>query len=86
MGMLGLNLPPGQMCVRTLVSGVCVKSVCGYERENREGGRGGGLLYTCLHSKRIAHLRGSVEDVLRFPGVNILQRCRCVSRLMGSVL
>lgn len=83
MGMLGLNLPPGQMCVRTLVSGVCVKSACGYERENWEGG--GGLLYTCLHSKRIAHL-GSVEDVLRFPGVNILQRCRCVSRLMGSVL
>lgn len=55
--MLGLNLPPGQMCVRTLVSGVCVKSVCGYERENREGGRGGGC-YTRVCTVKGLHIWG----------------------------
>lgn len=38
---------------------------------------GGGSCYTRvpLHSKEIAYSRGSVEDVLRFSWVNILERC-----------
>lgn len=69
MGMLGLNLPPGQMCVHKPA-----KSVCEYKRECGEGGRGGCYTRVPLHSKEIAESRGSVEDVLRFPRVNTLQQ------------
>lgn len=47
------------------------------KRGKREGWEGE-LSYTCRPRKSIADPRGSVEDVLRFAGVNILQRRRCV--------
>lgn len=80
MGMLGLNLPPGQMCVCKPEKSVCVNI------KGNMGRVGGGSCYTRvpLHSKEIAYSRGSAEDVLRFSWVNILERC--VSWLTGSVL
>lgn len=54
-GMLGLNLPPGQMCARTPVT-VCKMCVWGYERKNREGGRGSCLTRVC--AVKGLHVRG----------------------------
>lgn len=43
--------------------------------KGKRGRAAGGSCYTCvpLHSKEIAYLRGSVEDVLWFPWVDILE-------------
>lgn len=44
MGMLGLNLPPGQMCVRTAVT-VCKECVCVDMKGKTGRGGGGGVIH-----------------------------------------